>query len=122
VVQEYFAGRLEDIPTDTCVLVQTRDGLVGVLRVGERLHAFENRCLHQGGPVCMGRVLGRLEEILAEDRSVIEERFSDDELHLICPWHGWEYDVETGRCAADHRLRLRKYHVVVRGDAVYVLA
>lgn len=121
-MDEYFVGHLDEIPGDACLLVQVRDRAVGVLRVGDRLHAFENRCLHQGGPVCMGRVLGKLEEILADDRSVVGERFSKEELHLICPWHGWEYDIDTGECVADRRLRLKKYQVIVKGGGVYVLA
>jgi nitrite reductase (NADH) small subunit len=121
-VDEHLVGRLEEIPREACLLIQVRDRAIGVLRVGDRLHAFENRCLHQGGPVCMGRVLGKLEEILAGDHSVIGERFSKEELHLICPWHGWEYDIETGECVADRRLRLKKYQVIVKGGDVYVLA
>ena len=121
-MQEHFVGRVEEIPERACLLVDVRGRAVGVLRVGGAVHAFENRCLHQGGPVCMGRVLGRLEEILGDDRSVIGERFSEGELHLVCPWHGWEYDIETGECIADRRLRLRKYTVVVKGGDAYVLA
>lgn len=120
-MKEYFVGRLEEIPEDACHLVQVGDRVVGVIRVGERLHAFENRCRHQGGPVCLGRVLGKLEEILADDRSVVGERLSDGELHLICPWHGWEYDIKTGECVADRRLRLKKYQVIVKGGGAYVL-
>lgn len=120
-MKEYFVGRLEEIPEDACHLVQAGDRVVGVMRVGEQIHAFENRCLHQGGPVCLGRVLGKLEEILADDRSVVGERLSDDELHIICPWHGWEYDIETGECVADRRYRLKKYQVIVKGGDAYVL-
>jgi len=28
---------------------------------------------------------------------------------LVCPWHGYEYDIKTGECAGDRKLKLRKY-------------
>ena len=48
------------------------------------------------------------------------QKFSDSQVHFVCPWHGYEYDIRTGECAADRRLRLKKYNVVQRGDDIYV--
>jgi nitrite reductase/ring-hydroxylating ferredoxin subunit len=75
-----------------------------------------------GGPVGEGIILGKVEAVLDEQKRLVEERFSETELHLICPWHGWEYDVTTGVCAGDKRLRLKKYPVVERDGNVYVVA
>ena len=96
------------------------DREIGVLQHAGRFYAYENRCVHQGGPVCEGRILGRVEVVLAEDKTVLGERFSDTETHLICPWHGYEYDLETGECAADRRRRLRRFEVVERGEEIYL--
>jgi len=49
-------------------------------------------------------------------------RFNHDEMHIVCPWHGWEYDLETGVMVADRTFRLRKYDVVEKEDGIYVLA
>jgi nitrite reductase/ring-hydroxylating ferredoxin subunit len=70
--------------------------------------------------VCQGEVLGRYEAVLAPDRSIACERFSEEVLHLVCPWHGWEYEVETGECVTDRRLRLRAFPTVVRDGQVFV--
>jgi nitrite reductase/ring-hydroxylating ferredoxin subunit len=100
----------------------TVDGFeIGVLLHDDQFHAYENRCVHQGGPVCEGRILGRVEAILAEDKTMLGERFSTTETHLICPWHGYEYDLSTGECAVDRRLRLRRFDVIQKGDDIYVL-
>ena len=33
---------------------------------------------------------------------------------LRCPWHGWEFDIRTGRSYIDpEKLRVRAYEVVV---------
>ena len=34
---------------------------------------------------------------------------------LACPWHGWEFDLETGRCPDDPRMRVATYPVRVDG-------
>ena len=40
---------------------------------------------------------------------------------LRCPWHGWEFDLETGDMVADRKFRLRKYDVVEKDDGIYVV-
>ena len=117
---EHRVGRDADIAERAGVLLVAGGVEVGVFRVHGRLVAYENRCAHQGGPVCIGEVLGRYEEVLEPDGSSREERFSDDDIHLVCPWHGWEYDLATGRCHADRRYGLRRFPVEVRGGEVFV--
>ena len=64
--------------------------------------------------------LGELGDITwYPDRTWHGQKFSD-EVHFVCPWHGYEYDIKTGECAADRRLRLKKYNVVRRGDDIFV--
>lgn len=101
------------------IVVPYRSVEIGVLRIKGRLHAFLNVCPHQGGPVCEGLVIHRVEEIIAEDKTYQGMRFTDD-LHLVCPWHGWEFDVESGRCAGDGKHGLRTFPVIERDGAVYV--
>ncbi len=117
---EYRVGPLGEIPDRGGVLVRIEGKEIGVFKVQGSLHAYENRCRHQGGPVCTGEIVGRYEAILNPDRTVAGERFADDELRIACPWHGWEYNLETGACAADPRFRLRRYQVTLRGADVYV--
>jgi 3-phenylpropionate/trans-cinnamate dioxygenase ferredoxin subunit len=35
--------------------------------------------------------------VLNPDCTVSRERFVEDEPRIACPWHGWEYDLETGQ-------------------------
>jgi nitrite reductase (NADH) small subunit len=102
------------------VLVTVAGVEVGVFRVHGSLVAYENRCRHQGGPVCTGALLGKLEAVVGPGGTILEERFSTDELHLVCPWQGWEYDLATGENTADRRIRLRAFAVSERDGQVYV--
>lgn len=39
---------------------------------------------------------------------------------LVCPGHGYGFDLRTGRCRHDASLVLRRYAVTVVGDEVWV--
>jgi nitrite reductase/ring-hydroxylating ferredoxin subunit len=92
---------------------------VGIFREGDRLVAYENHCPHDGGPVCQGKVIPRVEEELAADQTSCGLRFSNKR-NIVCPWHGWEFDLETGRHCGDPKYRLRPVDVKVRDNRVYV--
>jgi len=109
-----------EIPEGGGVLAAAGDVELGVFRVDGQLVAYENRCMHQGGPVCTGEIMGRYEQVLNADGTIAGERFDEAESHLVCPWHGWEYDLASGRCAADRRFRLRRYPVTLKDGDVYV--
>jgi nitrite reductase/ring-hydroxylating ferredoxin subunit len=85
-----------------------------------QFYAYANMCLHQGGPACEGVIMHKVEDVIGPDRTWVGQKFSDDKVHFVCPWHGYEYDMKTGECAADKRLRLKKYNVVRRGEEIYV--
>ena len=65
---------------------------IGVFRVGDRFFGIRNRCPHQGGPLCVGHVLGD-----ATADGLGQVRISETTVRVACPWHGWEYDLETGQ-------------------------
>jgi len=65
--------------------------------------------------------MGKVEDIIAPDRTHLGQRFNDDDPHIICPWHAWEFRLLTGECAADSRLKLQRFTVVERGDSAYVI-
>jgi nitrite reductase/ring-hydroxylating ferredoxin subunit len=116
----YRVGPVDSVPAERGLLVRANGTEIGVFRTGEQFRAYENVCPHQGGPACTGVVIGRVEQVLREDKSVAFERESPDELHVICPWHGFEYDLTTGECVTDRRLRLRRVDVEVADGDLFV--
>ncbi len=121
-MREWLAGTVTDFDDGDRKIVTINDREVVVFRWGERYHAFENECLHMGGPVGEGLILGKVEAVLGPNKELIREEFSDREIHLVCPWHGWEYDIETGACAGDRRRKLRRYNTLEREGNLYVVA
>lgn len=118
---EVLVGTRSDFDEDGRRIISVGPLDIGVLRHDGRFYAYENRCVHQGGPVCEGRIIGRVEAVLAPDKTLVKERFSETEIHLVCPWHGYEYDLATGECAFDRRLKLKRFAVVEKGDEIYVV-
>jgi nitrite reductase/ring-hydroxylating ferredoxin subunit len=106
-------ARLEDFPPDQRRMVTVGGRSIGVFRVGDRFFAIRNRCPHQGGPLCEGRVFPR-----ARSDEPGEVALDRDVPLLACPWHGWEYDLATGQSwIGAGEPRVRAYPVSVeRGD------
>jgi nitrite reductase (NADH) small subunit len=95
-------------------IVQVAGRSIGLFNVGGRLFALHNGCPHRGGPLCEGRLGGTT--MPARGYAFpwgLEGRI------LRCAWHGWEFDVATGRALADPRVHARTYPVAVEdGDIV----
>ena len=94
---------------------------IGIFRVDGEFYAYENRCSHQGGPVCQGKILNKVEEILGDDMTSKGLKFSEEHVHIVCPWHGYEFNLRTGRHPGDKNVRLKPYNVKVSDGEVYVV-
>lgn len=103
-------------------IVRTKAGEIGVFHHDGIFYAYANKCVHSGGPACEGLMMPRVVDVIAEDRTYQGQVFDENEMHFVCPWHGWEYDLKTGTCIGDPRLKLRRYEVVERDGAIYVIA
>jgi nitrite reductase/ring-hydroxylating ferredoxin subunit len=95
---------------------------IGVFKWDGTFYAYENLCVHQGGPACEGLIMHKVEDMLAKDGTFVRQKFSDTKAHFVCPWHGYEYDITTGECVGDRRLKLRTYPVEERNGQVFVVA
>jgi nitrite reductase/ring-hydroxylating ferredoxin subunit len=120
-MSEVYVGKIADFDFDGRRIVQSGDLEIGVLHRAGEFYAYQNVCVHQGGPACEGLTIAKVEEVLAPDKTYIGQRFSQDEIHFVCPWHGYEYDLKTGEFVGDRRRRLKKFDVITKGDEVYVV-
>jgi nitrite reductase/ring-hydroxylating ferredoxin subunit len=91
---------------------------VAVFKLGGEFYAYLNHCPHMGGPACQGKMIAKVEEIIAEDRTSKGMAFSKTRMHVVCPWHGFEFDIRTGVHPGNPRARLRKIKVTVTGGEV----
>lgn len=117
---EKFVAKASDLKDGDRKIVF--DDEIGVFCEDGKYYAYSNYCLHQGGPAREGLTIAKVEEAIMPDKTSRGMFFSETELHFVCPWHGYEYDIKTGECVSDRRLKLRKYKVLQKGDDVYVVA
>lgn len=63
----------------------------------------------------------RVVEALDDDKTSLGLRYDEESAHIVCPWHGYEYDIRSGRHVGNDRVRLKSYLVKVMNDKVYVV-
>jgi nitrite reductase/ring-hydroxylating ferredoxin subunit len=116
----HLAGPSGSIPEHGRLVVDIGDRTIGIFRVGGRLHAYENTCPHMGGPVCQGLIIPAVREVLNEKQVSTGYRFDESEMRIVCPWHGYEFSIETGSHPAKESIRLKRVTVEEEGGEVYV--
>jgi nitrite reductase/ring-hydroxylating ferredoxin subunit len=119
---ELFVAKATQFPDGERRIVSLGAREIGVFHWQGKFYAYENLCVHQGGPACEGIMMHKVEDVIGPDRAWLGQTFSSDEMHFVCPWHGYEYDLKTGECAADRSLKLKSFEVVQRGEDIYVVA
>ena len=70
--------RLDELPPGSMRLVPAGLLQVGVYNCGGALYALEDRCSHDDGPLCEGE-------------------FDPDTGVVVCPRHGANFDIRSGR-------------------------
>jgi 3-phenylpropionate/trans-cinnamate dioxygenase ferredoxin subunit len=103
-----------ELPPGARTIVNVSGRSVGVFNVDGELKAVRNVCPHHGAPLCLGDVTGTMlpsapgEYVWGMRNGV-----------LRCPWHGYEFDLETGRTLYDRDdLRVKVYAVYAESGKV----
>ena len=105
----YVVCAANELPPGTRRIVTVGSRSIGVFNVGGRYYALRNVCPHQGAPLCEGPLTGT-----ALPGPPGTFRYGREGEILRCPWHGWEFDVTSGRSIFNpHAVRVRSYPVAV---------
>jgi 3-phenylpropionate/trans-cinnamate dioxygenase ferredoxin subunit len=105
-----------EIPDGGRKLVEVKGRPVAVFNVKGEYFALYDRCPHEGGSLCAGKLTG-----LVQSSGPGDYRLTRRGEILRCPWHGWEFDLRTGRSYCDpRRMRVRNYAVSVQPGAQVV--
>lgn len=109
---------VDQLPPGERKIIEFNELSIGVFNIDGKYYAALNTCPHRGGPVCTGRV-GK--ELLAEFAGVglrVREYYGDNPV-LSCPWHGWEFNLETGIHLADSKITLPTYKVTIKNETIF---
>ena len=117
---DILVARSDEIPERGRHVVSVGGQELGLFRLDGAIYAWRNVCPHQGGPVCQGRIFNRVIDDMDENRQVHGRKYDEDTPHIICPWHGAEFDIRTGRHAGTDALRLTPVETEIRDGGIYV--
>jgi 3-phenylpropionate/trans-cinnamate dioxygenase ferredoxin subunit len=96
--RKFIVARAADIPPGSRLIVELGRKSVGIFNVDGEFYAIVNRCPHRGAALCMGDVIQ-----LVQSPRPGDFRLDSSMNLLVCPWHGWEYDLKTGESWLDPR-------------------
>lgn len=112
----HHVGREDEFELDRFRLFELEGRPVGVVRTADGFFAVRNRCPHQGAEICAGLISGTM--AATGPREYV---YRDERRVLACPWHRWEFDMETGASVAGiTKKRLVTYPVDVEDGQVIV--
>lgn len=93
------AGSLEELAEGETRILEVEGHSVLLSRFGERVTCFENACAHMG---------------MAMDGGEIEAGL------ITCPYHGFQYSLESGECLTAPEVQLQPHGVRVVGRRIEV--
>lgn len=100
-----------DLPVGQRKIIEVEGKSIGIFNVNGSFHAIRNNCPHQHAPLCLGPVGGT-----TLPGKPGEYNYGREGEIIRCPWHGWEFDLTTGRSVFNpHRCRVRSFNVTVEG-------
>jgi nitrite reductase (NADH) small subunit len=116
-VAPHGVGTVDDYAINQFRIFDIEGKSIGVVRTKSGYFALLNRCPHAGAKLCKGRVTG---SNLPSDPDVYVYGFRDELVR--CPWHGYEFELATGRSPfGTTRARAKTYEVRVTDGSVEVL-
>ena len=109
----HVVARAAEIPPGSRKLVHVGERDIIIFNVKGELFALSDTCPHRGGSLSHGRLTG----VVSSSAPGTYEYERPGEI-VRCPWHGWEFDLRTGRSWCDpKRMRLMNYAVFVEPGA-----
>jgi nitrite reductase/ring-hydroxylating ferredoxin subunit len=90
-------ARLSQLPAGSVMEVAVGEDVYAICNAGGRVTALGGVCPHRGGPLGQGAIHGN---------------------HVVCPWHAWEWDCQTGANDFDPAKRVPTFEVRIEGDDI----
>ena len=113
MAKKHVVAAVSEIPPGGRKLVTADGRAIVVFNVGGEFFALSNRCPHQGAALCEGPLIGLAQ---SSDPGAIEYTRLGEILR--CPWHGWEFDIRTGKSWCDpETVKARRFGTSVEKGA-----
>ena len=87
--------RADEIQEGAAKLVRINNEEIAIFKHQGQLCAIQNSCPHEGGPLAKGRIQGG---------------------EVVCPLHGYKFDLKTGVCSRDAKLKAKIFKLAQQGE------
>jgi len=87
--------KYQELAEGSAKLVRARGEEMAVFKTNGRLYGIQNICPHEGGQLCNGWIDGG---------------------EVVCPLHGYKFNLKTGACSTDPKLKVKVFKLVAQGD------
>jgi nitrite reductase (NADH) small subunit len=105
-VRKKYVACAADIRPGERRIVKVAGKSIGIFNVKGKYFALLNRCPHMGGHLCEGPITGTALPTSGDDYIYGME----GEL-VRCGWHGWEFEIASGKSLVDPKMQVRAYPV-----------
>ncbi|NQV24800.1 MAG: Rieske 2Fe-2S domain-containing protein [Rhodopirellula sp.] len=99
MTEKLRVAALSELPTGTGLEVTVGGRVIAIFRTDDGVRAIDGICAHAGGPLGKGTISGGV---------------------VTCPWHGWQYDVNTGTHCLTPAICQQPFEVTIEDDDVFV--
>ena len=96
---EFKVASVAEVPRGQGRSVRVEDRQIALFNVDGNYYAIDDRCPHMGADLSCG---------------VLKERT------VMCTWHGWQFDLESGSCLNVEWAKVRRYPVRLEGEDIHV--
>jgi 3-phenylpropionate/trans-cinnamate dioxygenase ferredoxin subunit len=111
--KRHVVARVDEVKPGTSKLVHAAGRDIALFNVNGTFHALADRCPHESGSLCRGRIIG-----LAVSDEPGKYRLTRVGEFVKCPWHGWEFEIATGQSYCDPtNTRVRTFEAKVEPGA-----
>ena len=115
MAEKTFICSTDEIKTGTPLIAVIRNRSIGVFRIGDDFYALLNVCPHRGAPLCEGVQCGTTAPV--DSAEFIYHRHNEI---IRCAWHGWEFDIRSGRSLVDPAVCAHTYAVAVVDGTIVI--
>jgi nitrite reductase (NADH) small subunit len=90
---------LDELPPGAAKEIEYEGRVYAIFNADGVISAIDGICPHQGGPLADGALSGTT---------------------VTCPWHGWQFDVQTGKTPLGSKIKQTVFEIQVEGQDILV--
>jgi nitrite reductase (NADH) small subunit len=92
-------GSTDEVPQGAAREFEVSGRHITIFAIQGSYYAVDSHCPHQGGPLAQGLIEGHT---------------------IMCPWHGWSFDLRSGQRLNGPAGRLGCYRVIARDGQLMI--